>query len=481
MVRDRTLLREFLERLRARAPLLARYRKNPALFFTERGVHLFPAFEKLFTDLYSLDVTKAVVLAPRGGGKTFGAAMLAAAFFLFKDFDVGIVAGSETQALTLFSYISEWLELPETSSVVEQLRRSDLVGVTGNRIVARTASARSIRGLHLGRGKRGALLVIDEEAEADEDVVRAARYIVRTASPGVILRSSTYHKLTGSFARLVEDHKSQGYELYRWDSFDIARSCPYECKSCPVNEFYSRYCKGKARQSEGWIGIDEIAGEWRDSSREAFEVEVMRPASAGCVISPEALEQAIVKSDESVVGAKQGVCYGGIDWGFAGMTAVVVLGISGDAVHILHTEAFHRQGIDAIVERLKELRERFGLREVYADSSHPFENSRLRDEGFAVWGPSSETLGVPFVSFKEEGVSILSYLFEKERIRIPDTHTTLVRQLRTWRRDAYGHIVKRDDHFPDALIAAMMKLKQQGVGRRNRKQISTTRRRIFSP
>ncbi len=484
MVRDRTLLREFLERLRARAPLLARYRERPALFFTERGAHLFPAFEKLFTDLYSLNVTKAVVLAPRGGGKTFGAAMLAAAFFLFRDFDVGIVAGSETQALTLFSYISEWLELTETDSLVESMKRSELRGVHGNRIVARTASARSIRGLHLGRGKRGALLVIDEEAEADEDVVRAARYIVRTASPGVILRSSTYHKLTGSFARLVEDHKSQGYELYRWDSFDIARPCPYECKNCPVTEFSNQYCKGKAREGGGWIGIDEIAGEWRDSSRETFEVEVMgmRPASAGCVIDPQAIDRAVVKDQEMREGWK--VCYGGIDWGFAGMTAVVVLGISGDVVHILHTEAFHRQGIDVIVERLKALRQQFGLREIFADSSHPFENSRLRDEGFAVWGresaQESSTLGVPFVSFKEEGVSILSYLFEKGRIRIPDTHTTLLRQFRTWRRDAYGHIGKKNDHFPDALIAAMMKLKVMGVSPRERPRLHTGGRRRFT-
>ncbi|MCK4333426.1 hypothetical protein KAX06_01420, partial [candidate division WOR-3 bacterium] len=145
---------------------------------------------------------------------------------------------------------------------------------------------------------------------------------------------------------------------------------------------------------------------------------------------------------------------------------------------------FHRQGVDAIVSRLKELRERFGLREVYADSSHPFENSRLRDEGFAVWGrasaDASETLGVPFVSFKEEGVSILSYLFEKGRIRIPERHTTLIRQLRTWRRDAQGHIVKKDDHFPDALIAAMMKLKIQGIGGSGRRRIATTKRRLFA-
>jgi len=488
----RTLLGNFLERLRARAPLLARYRTDPALFFAERGVRFFGEFKRLFSDLCSLKTRKAVVLAPRGGGKTFGAAILATAFFLFKDFDAGIVAGSETQALTLYSYILEWLELPETEESVDRLRRSELVGINGNRIVAKTASARSIRGLHLGRGKRGALLIIDEEAEAEEDVVRAARYTVRTADPALILRASTYHKLTGSFARLVEDHASQGYELYRWDSFDIAKPCPYECKSCPVNEFRERYCKGKAKDSQGWIDIDEIVGEWLDTNRETFEVEVMgmRPASAGCVIDPQAIDRAIVKDQEVSEGWE--VCYGGcygIDWGFAGMTAVVVLGLSGDNVYVLHTEAFHRQGVDAIVSRLKELRERFGLREVYADSSHPFENSRLRDEGFAVWGrppaggasaPSSETLGVPFVSFKEEGVSILSYLFEKGRIRIPERHTTLIRQLRTWRRDAQGHIVKKDDHFPDALIAAMMKLKIQGIGGSGRRRIATTKRRLFA-
>lgn len=403
------------------------------------------------------------------------------------------MAGSETQALTLYSYILEWLELPETEESVDRLRRSELVGINGNRIVAKTASARSIRGLHLGRGKRGALLIIDEEAEAEEDVVRAARYTVRTADPALILRASTYHKLTGSFARLVEDHNSQGYELYRWDSFDVAKPCPYECKSCPVNEFRERYCKGKAKDSQGWIDIDEIVGEWRDTNRETFEVEVMgmRPASAGCVIEPEAIDRAVVKEGE----VREDVCYGyggcyGIDWGFAGMTAVVVLGLSGDNVYVLHTEAFHRQGVDAIVSRLKELRERFGLREVYADFSHPFENSRLRDEGFAVWGrppaggasaPSSETLGVPFVSFKEEGVSILSYLFEKGRIRIPERHTTLIRQLRTWRRDAQGHIVKKDDHFPDALIAAMMKLKAQGIGTYRKSRLHTLGRRRFLP
>ncbi|GAI38965.1 unnamed protein product, partial [marine sediment metagenome] len=238
------------------------YLGNPEQFFAERGVSFFPMFKQLFQELYSFQVHKAVALGPRGGGKTFGAALLATAFFLFKDFDVGIVAGSETQALTLFGYITEWLDLAgdeeQFGDAVERVRCSDLVGKTGNRIVAKTASAKSIRGMHLGRGKRGALLIIDEEAETDEDVMRAARFVVRTAKPATILRMSTYHKLTGSFPNLVENHKELGYKLYRWDSFDIAKPCPYECAACPVPEFREKYCKGKAKQTHGWIDVAEI-------------------------------------------------------------------------------------------------------------------------------------------------------------------------------------------------------------------------------
>lgn len=465
------------------------YRRDPRFFFKDRGISFFPAFERMFDDLYNIRTTKAVALGPRGGGKTFGAALLATAFFLFKDFDVGIVAGSETQALTLFGYVTEWLDLAgdeeQWGDAVERVRHSDLVGKTGNRIVAKTASARSIRGMHLGRGKRGALLIIDEEAETDEDVIRAARYTIRTAKPAIVLRMSTYHKLTGSFADLVENYRELGYTLFKWDSFDIAKRCPYRCEECPVPEFKDTYCKGKAQNSDGWIDVPEIIGEWKDSSKESFEVEVMgmRPASAGLVIAIDDLERAI---DLGTRGYPKEFEFSwfGIDWGFAGMTAVVALGMAANKVFVRHTEMFSKHGIDTIVAKLKELRGRLGITEVYADSSHPFENTRLRDEGFAVWSAKSEpgaTLGVPFVTFKEEGVAILAYLFEKGLMGIRPEEHVLLKQFRTWRRDEGGHIVKKDDHFPDALIASMMKIKDARIYLGNRGQrIRSLGRRVFA-
>jgi len=463
------------------------YHADPRKFFEDRDIAFFPVFERMFDDLLNTRVKKAVALGPRGGGKTFGAAVVATAFFLFKDFDVGIVAGSETQALTLFGYITEWLDLIEEEEqfgdAVERVRHSDLVGVNGNRIVAKTASARSIRGMHLGRGKRGALLIIDEEAETDEDVMRSARYTVRTARPAIILRMSTYHKLIGSFARLVENHKEQGYEMYNWDSFDIAEPCPYECEQCPEPVFREKYCRGKAKNSRGWVKIDEIVGEWRDTNRETFEVEVMgmRPAAAGLIILPGDLDKAIDLGDRGMP-SEFDYSWACIDWGFAGMTAVVILGMKGKQVFVRHTEHFSRHGIDVIVNKLLELRAEMGIREVYADSSHPFENDTLRNEGFAVWGQKgSDTLGVPFVKFKEEGVAVLSYLFEKGLMGVPASHRMLIRQFRSWRRDDSGHIVKKDDHFPDALIAGMQKVKQCGIGIRGRKgRFYGVSHRVFS-
>jgi len=478
-------IKELLEKRKHSS--LRQYQKNPRPFFEERGAIFFKEAARLFDDLYSLRVRKAVALAPRGGGKTFGAAALATALFLFKDFDVGIVAGSETQALTLYSYIVEWLEMPVVEQFVsiDKLTTSYLVSLQGNRIVARTASTKSIRGLHLGRKVRGALLIIDEEAEAEENIVRAARYVVRTANPPLILRQSTYHSLTGTFADLVEDHYAQGYELYKWGSFDIAQPCPYECTKCPVSEFRDKYCKGKAKTSNGWIPVAEIMGEWKDSPREAFEVESMglRPASAGLVIQASDIDRAV---DIGMRGFPKAFDYSwfAIDWGFAGMTPLIALGMAGNKVFVRHTELYSRHGADEIIEKLKELRERYGIREVFADSSHPFENDRLRNAGFAVWGVKQEagsTLGVVFNSFKEDGVSILSYLFEKGLIGIPARENVLLKQLRTWRRDQGGHIVKVNDHFPDGLIAGMMKLKIAGIGLGNRgAKIQSLGHRLFA-
>ncbi|GAI64745.1 unnamed protein product, partial [marine sediment metagenome] len=65
-------------------------------------------------------------------------------------------------------------------------------------------------------------------------------------------------------------------------------------------------------------------------------------------------------------------------------------------------------------------------------------------------------------------------------IGIPPQHHVLLKQFRSWRRDQAGHIIKKDDHFPDALIAGMQKVKQMGVGLGTRKaRIVEGARRLF--
>ena len=47
--------------------------------------------------------------------------------------------------------------------------------------------------------------------------------------------------------------------------------------------------------------------------------------------------------------------------------------------------------------------------------------------------------------------------FEPKLVRIPERFKpTLVRDLKNWRRDANGNILKKNDHGPDSLLCAML-------------------------
>ena len=154
-----------------------------------------------------------------------------------------------------------------------------------------TASTKAIRGEHagdvhkrMGGRAHGGIVILDEEAEMDEDVVKAGLKTVRTARPPVIVRSSTLHRTEGTFGQLVDDPMGRGYRLYEWDTFDVSEMCRRSCKRC-IPEFREKYCMGKAKKHRpGWVPIVNIIQDWEGRlSDEDFEVECMgwRPSSEG--------------------------------------------------------------------------------------------------------------------------------------------------------------------------------------------------------
>jgi len=122
----------------------------------------------------------------------------------------------------------------------------------------------------------------------------------------------------------------------------------------------------------------------------------------------------------------------------------------GEKLRIFDRMSFHLKGIEEITSALIEWRRMYDINEVYGDSSHPFENDALRKADFKV-------TEVTFVSFKEAGAGAVKWFFEKKRIELPEKFKDVIDQLKKWRRDKHGKIVKKDDHFPDALLCTMMK------------------------
>lgn len=455
---EKQALSQLKDELLKRDQLVDKYQGRPMKFLGEYA-YLFPdKIEELFRDIFSEKVQYAVVKSCRAGGKTMIASGLAFCFFFFKRWNVGVVAGSKEQALRTIEYCQDISGEPEVVDYVPEETKTIIKGKWGNWIKASPASTKAIRGLH-ARG-RGMLLILDEEAEMDEAIVRSALKVAKDAKPCVILRLSTFHKITGTFADLVDNHEKYGYKLYGWDSFDVAEKCPDDCRECLKAYYGTRsdikerekefvaYCGGKAKRGKGWLPIDNIRQAFIESPREWFEVEDMgmRPSGEGMVLPLEKTKQAFDNDDIKIDPSADH--WFGIDWGYKGMTAIHSYQRIGDDMQLIDAAEFTEITLPLIVEYLKDQSVLLGgTKRIYADSSHPFENNQLRNEGFDVEE-------VPFVSYKETGAGWLRYLMERSRYKAPRRLVKVLGQMVNWRRGKDGKIVKKDDHHCDAGLAA---------------------------
>jgi|GEM_PF-1662242 len=464
---EKQALSQLKDELLKRDQLVDKYQGRPMKFLEQYGYQFPNKIEELFRDIYSEKVQYAVVKSCRAGGKTMIASGLAFCFFFFKQWNVGVVAGSKEQALRTIEYCQDISGEPEVVDYVPEETKTIIKGKWGNWIKASPASTKAIRGLH-ARG-RGMLLILDEEAEMEEAIVRSALKVAKDAKPCIILRLSTFHKITGTFADLVDNHEKYGYRLYGWDSFDVAEKCTDDCSECLKAYYGTRpdikerekefvaYCGGKAKRGKGWLPIDNIRQAFIESPREWWEVEDMgmRPSGEGMVLPPEKIKQAFDHDFVGIVPTAES--WFGVDWGFKGMTAIESLQRVEDKVNLVESKEFTEITLPLIVEYLREQSEILGTKVVYADSSHPFENNQLKNEGFDV-------IEVVFGAYKETGAGWLRYLFERDRFQAPRYLVKVKTQLINWRRDKSGKIVKKDDHHCDALLAGTKKLEDSQSG-----------------
>jgi hypothetical protein len=259
---------------------------------------------------------RLVVLGPRGGGKTKLTAAIELVAYRWFGYDWQNIGGSLEQAALCYSYIagahltSRKLQAYTTST---HARRT--ISKTGAKIAVSAASQTSVRGPHPVGPSGGGGVTLDEAAIIPDDICDAAKGQLTSANPSALIQLSTMgEQQVGRFWELIQDPKVAGYRLEKFDIFDVAKRCPYDCATtCPVPKHFAQdyyegpadartlvhkaYCGGRAHDVDGWVPVDEIAQQFREAGgRATFERELMGKASSivGHVYDPTLLHAAVL-------------------------------------------------------------------------------------------------------------------------------------------------------------------------------------------
>lgn len=453
------------------------YHKPISLFNKYYPEVRFPkVIRKIFLELYSGKITRAIVTGPRGGGKTLLLSALGFCLWLLKRRKLVDMGGAFAQAKILYNYILGYLTANKT--IEETLERPPRMQYTvdkdGNYMRCIPASQKQVRGPHPD------VLFIDETCEGKDEIIEAALPMVDTSDNSLIVMTSTFHKIFGVFQEYWDNAKDKGYKRYTWDIFDVAK--PFDRKifdderlnrEIPDLKKLKKLSKGKLGDPEGWIPIGNIIQAWREKpTLDYFLVEYMgkRPSRTGLVSAPEDVDACeFDDSKETCYNYIDGAfCTLGIDWGFSSMTSVVDFMAWKDQIKVmLENKNYTQVASDIIIEDIVEICIERPRRFVYADSEGKFENVALQkalNKAYKEGKLKEKTIvkEVVFSTEKEECLGCYRSHFEKRLLRIPKRFKEAMWQYKRFRyKKDSNKVIKKDDHIPDATLCALTPFKKQ--------------------
>lgn len=238
--------------------------------------------------------------ACRSGGKTLTASILAALEFLTTEgLEARVLSGSQDQARNLYGYWMRWCDGPLRPRVEGQVRRQ-LSRVAGGRMEILAASHKRVRGPKVQR------LFEDELDEIDPEIDTAAIGML-SSTPHIAARTvytSTWHRVDGLMARLIETAESSGVRLHRWNVWEALARCPPSrhqqgegCLHCrlhdPCREMEAAYAPaagrktGIAARGTGLLDVEDVAKAYAKMGQATWDCEYLcrRPAAKGLVFA----------------------------------------------------------------------------------------------------------------------------------------------------------------------------------------------------
>lgn len=284
--------------------------------------------------------------ASRSGIKTLGVSVIAAIEFAFTyGLEARVLSGSEDQARNLYEYWEKWcyfLGDRITGDIKKQLTR-----VAGGRMEILAASEKRVRGPKVHR------LYEDELDSIEPDIDKAAAGMISSHGgiPGCTRYTSTWHRVDGPMASLVDGTPDNGVRLHKWNVWESIANCPAErhrdgagCDECnlePVcrpkaREFHDDPAReiGIAADADGLYHIDDVIKVYRKVGLRTWEAEYecKRPAVEGAVYAD--FDEAEHRCKEPPAAL---TVYRAIDWGF-NVFVCLWLGVDkNDNVYLLDT------------------------------------------------------------------------------------------------------------------------------------------------
>lgn len=464
------------------------------LYLNERGkrrkIELIPQQVELIADLFYRRETKAIVWKNRGGGGTLCAAMVMWLSAIWRHFSWVNLAGSAEQAKAGYAYTFQfWDCMPTTKNLIKGDALQTMTQLRdGTYLKCLTNSEKS------SRSKHPPGLLADEACQDDprkDKNLESALQMVLSNEEYTILILSTFHHARGFFQKMWDTATERGFKRYKWDQFDTLRKCTFGmeratpedpkalavCRTeCPLTvkkramgsdgELSAwKYigCQGRARLTAGYLPRENAIDALKINDSETSSVEhwCERPSISGPIYDSDKVDLAFAHglsfelTDLERASEDKSV---GVDWGLVGQTAVIGPlvrrqpgGIKSKPFIVgTREQYFTGDSLEEITAYFVLLQKECGKFTVYADASHPFNNLHLQNAGFHVEQ-------VAFSTWKDFGIKNVARWLDHVALMLGIDMVELRRTLKAYHRGPDGKPVKKDDHGPDAIMAALLK------------------------
>lgn len=254
-------------------------------------------------------VDKALVQAPRSGGKTQSFGLIAFLEQLFKGLlpflksgrrqpiEILNIGAVEEQALKCFDYTDSLWRQDEFNGYMSPTGalKQSIVLPDGSKLRVTVATLSGVNSPHVPR------VHIDEVDLWKWYILQQAFSISQSSGlhKSITRLASTQKYSLGNIQKLKDEAGRRGFKFYKWCIYEVLERCPEEriCKECSIYEWpYGEagyLCGGRAKLSTGYYRIDDFIQKVDELDRETLETEwlCLRPSRSGLVLGADYVEE----------------------------------------------------------------------------------------------------------------------------------------------------------------------------------------------